>query len=347
MHRKKKILSTGMNRTIKDYFTIGLKGIAMGAADVVPGVSGGTIAFISGIYEELLGSISNINLGLLKTLKEKGLKATWEQVNGNFLLSLFVGIAVSFVSLAKAISWLLKNQPVLLWAFFFGLVLASVLYMAKQITKWNAISVVLLIFGAVLAYWITTLNPLVSENSSSVFLLLAGAIAICAMILPGISGSFILLLLGAYKPIIDAVNNRDFKTIAFVGVGAVVGLLTFSRVLKWLFQHYKNVTLAVLTGFIIGSLNKIWPWKQTEMVFDKTKGKTVSFSEISDLATLSVHQKSVNDFETLKLISERSISPALYNEINQVDAQLLLAMGFAFLGFALILLLEKLAVKKQ
>lgn len=336
-----------MNRTIKDYFTIGLKGIAMGAADVVPGVSGGTIAFISGVYEELLGSISNINLGLLKTLKEKGLKATWEQVNGNFLLSLFVGIAVSFVSLAKAISWLLKNQPVLLWAFFFGLVLASVLYMAKQITKWNAISVVLLIFGAVLAYWITTLNPLVSENSSSVFLLLAGAIAICAMILPGISGSFILLLLGAYKPIIDAVNNRDFKTIAFVGIGAVVGLLTFSRVLKWLFQHYKNVTLAVLTGFIIGSLNKIWPWKQTEMVFDKTKGKTVSFSEISDLATLSVHQKSVNDFETLKLISERSISPALYNEINQVDAQLLLAMGFAILGFALILLLEKLAVKKQ
>lgn len=336
-----------MERTIKDYISVGLKGMAMGAADVVPGVSGGTIAFISGIYEELLGSISNINASLFKTFQKQGFKTAWKQLNGNFLLALLIGIAISFVSLAKVISWLLKNEPVLLWSFFFGLVLASVLYMAKQITKWNITSFILLISGAVLAYWITTLNPLVSENSSPIFLFLSGAIAICAMILPGISGSFILLLLGAYKPIIDAINDRDLKTVALVGGGAVVGLLTFARVLKWLFTHYKNAMLAVLTGFIVGSLNKIWPWKQTEMVFDKATGKTIPFSEISDYGTLSVFQKNINNFESIKLISEQSILPTQYSEINQaVNAQILPAIVLAVIGFALILLLEKLAVKK-
>ncbi|MBS9773674.1 MAG: DUF368 domain-containing protein [Tenacibaculum sp.] len=336
-----------MKRTIKDYFLIGLKGMAMGAADVVPGVSGGTIAFILGIYEELLSSISNVNLSLLKTLKDKGIKKAWQQLNGNFLLSILLGIFISFISLAKIISWLLKNQPVLLWAFFFGLVLASVLYIIKQITKWNIVSFVLLFVGAILAYWITTLNPLVSENSSPIFLFLSGAIAICAMILPGISGSFILLLLGAYKPIISAINNKDFKTIAFVGAGAVLGILTFARVLKWLFAHYKNEMLAVLTGFIIGSLNKIWPWKQTNMVFDKISGKVVPFSEVSDYLTLSVYQKSINNFETIKLISEKSISPFKYSYGNHsTDSQLFLAIGLAVVGFALILLMEKLAVKK-
>lgn len=335
-------------RTIKDYFSVGLKGIAMGAADVVPGVSGGTIAFISGIYEELLNSISSINVGLLKTLRKDGFKVAWKQLNGNFLLTLLIGIAISLVSLAKVISWLLENQPVLLWSFFFGLVLASVLYMAKQITKWNIASVGLLVLGTLLAYWITTLNPLVSENSSPVFLLLSGAIAICAMILPGISGSFILLLLGAYKPIIDAINNRDVKTILLVGTGAVIGLLTFSRVLKWLFKYYKNATLSVLTGFIIGSLNKIWPWKQTEIVFDKAKGTSVLLSKITDIGTLSVYQKSINNFESLKLISEKSILPIKYTQVNQnIDAQLLPAIGLAIVGFVLILFLEKLAVKKQ
>ena len=161
-----------MNRTIKDYFVIMLKGIAMGAADVVPGVSGGTIAFISGIYEELLGSISNINLKLLKTLKKEGFKSAWKQVNGNFLVTLFVGIFISIVSLAKMISWLLMHHPVLVWSFFFGLVLASVIYIAKQVTQWNLASGILLMLGAILAYYITTLNPLVSENSSMSFMFL-------------------------------------------------------------------------------------------------------------------------------------------------------------------------------
>ncbi len=307
-----------MSRNLKDYVVIGLKGMAMGAADVVPGVSGGTIAFISGIYEELLGSISNVNLGLLKTLKENGFKAAWKQVNGNFLLSLFIGIFISIISLAKAIKYLLENEPVLLWSFFFGLVLASIIYIAKQITKWNPIAVVGLILGAFLAYYITTLNPLVSENSSPVFIFIAGAIAICAMILPGISGSFILVLLGAYKPVLDAVNNKDFKTIIVFMVGAVIGLLTFSKVLKWLFKHYKNLTLAVLTGFIIGSLNKIWPWKETLTWRTNSHGVEVPFNQ-------------------------QSVSPFSFDG----DAQLLMAVVLSAFGFGLILLMEKLAVKKH
>ncbi|WP_026775204.1 DUF368 domain-containing protein [Polaribacter sp. Hel_I_88] len=337
-----------MSRKIKDYVVIGLKGMAMGAADVVPGVSGGTIAFISGIYEELLGSISNVNVGLFKTLKNDGFKAAWKQLNGNFLLALFIGIFISIVSLAKAIKYLLENQPVLLWSFFFGLVLASIIYIAKQITKWNLISIIILILGAFLAFYITTLNPLVSESSSSLYILFAGAIAICAMILPGISGSFILVLLGAYKPILDAVTNRDFKTILIFMTGAVVGLLAFSKILKWLFANYKNYTLAVLTGFIIGSLNKIWPWKLTQSVFDKSSSAVVPFNEVSNVGSLSVYQKQIDNFETYKVALEKSISPFQYTEVNLgLDSQLIPALILAVVGFVLILLMEKLAVKKQ
>jgi len=306
-----------MNRTIKDFVVIGLKGMAMGAADVVPGVSGGTIAFISGIYEELLTSISNVNFSLIKTLKSQGIKAAWKQVNGSFLVSLFIGIFVSIVSLAKAIKWMLENEPILIWSFFFGLVLASIIYIAKQIKKWNVFTFVLLVLGAILAYYITTLNPLVTENSSSLFLFLAAALAICAMILPGISGAFILVLLGAYKPVLAAVNNRDFTTIAIVGAGAIVGLLTFSRILKWLFTNFKNYTLAVLTGFIIGSLNKIWPWKETLTWRTNSHGVKVP-------------------------LNQQSISPFSFE-----NNQLLLAIVLAVVGFGLILLLEKLAVKKE
>ncbi|PKH52714.1 DUF368 domain-containing protein [Tenacibaculum sp. Bg11-29] len=306
-----------MNRTNKDYVVIMLKGMAMGAADVVPGVSGGTIAFISGIYEELLSSISNVNLSLFKTLKKDGIKAAWKQLNGNFLASLFIGIFISIVSLAKVISWLLESHPILLWSFFFGLVLASVIYIAKQITRWNYIVVLLLLFGAVLAYYITTLNPIVSENSSTLFMFFAGAIAICAMILPGISGSFILVLLGAYKPVLTAINNRDFTTIAAVGLGAILGLLSFSRILKYLFTNYKNYTLAVLTGFIIGSLNKIWPWKKVLTFRTNSHGEQVPFNELS-------------------------VSPFAY----EGDPKLIYASLLIVAGFALILVLEKLAVKK-
>lgn len=304
-----------MQRSIKDYFVISLKGMAMGAADVVPGVSGGTIAFISGIYEEFVESVSSVNFNTLKVLKSDGFKAAWNQMNGNFLMALLLGIGISIVSLAKLISWLLENESILLWSFFFGLVLASVLYIGKQISKWNFLTVVIFIFGTGLAFYITTLQPLVSENSSALFMFLAGALAICAMILPGISGAFILVLLGAYRPALEAIHTRDLKMIAIIGAGAMVGLFTFSRILKWLFHHYKNMTLAVLTGFVLGSLNKIWPWKKI-------------------LETKIIEGKEI-------ILKEVSISPFAY----EGDHQLYLAILLAVIGFMVIILLEKLATK--
>jgi putative membrane protein len=303
-------------RKISHYFIILLKGIAMGAADVVPGVSGGTIAFISGIYEELLTSISSINFSTLRLLKSKGIAAVWKSINGNFLIALAIGIFISIVSLAKLITWLLVHQPILVWSFFFGLVLASILYISKQITRWNSISIGLLLLGAVIAYYISTLQPLVSENSSPLFLFIAGSIAICAMILPGISGAFILVLLGAYKPVLEAIHEKDFKIIAILGFGAIVGLLSFSKLLKWLFNSFKNYTLAILTGFIVGSLNKIWPWKETLTWRINSHGTEVPFNQ-------------------------QSISPFSF----EGDAQLLLAIVIAIVGFTLIIVLEKLANK--
>ena len=307
-----------MKRSLKDYIIISLKGMAMGAADVVPGVSGGTIAFISGIYEELLNSISSFNFSLLKVFRKEGFKQVWKIVNGPFLLALFIGISVSVLSLAKLIATLLENHPIVIWSFFFGLVLASIIYIGKQITRWTIGSVLCLIFGVILAFYITTLNPMVSENSSPWFLFLAGMIAICAMILPGISGSFILVLLGAYKLVLNALNTKDFFSIIVFMLGAVVGLLTFSRILKWLFFTYKNYTLATLTGFIIGSLNKIWPWQEIISWRTNSKGVEVPFNTTS-------------------------VSPFSF----EGDSQLMMAILLAIIGFGLILLLEKLAVKKD
>ena len=307
-----------MKRSFKEYIVISLKGMAMGAADVVPGVSGGTIAFISGIYEELLNSISSFNFSLINVFKNEGFKSVWIKVNGNFLVSLFVGILISVLSLAKLIESMLENHPIVIWSFFFGLVLASIIYIGKQITKWTKGSVLCLILGAILAFYITTLNPMVSANSSPWFLFLAGMIAICAMILPGISGSFILVLLGAYKPVLNALNTKDFVSIIIFLVGAVLGLLSFSRILKWLFSTYKNYTLATLTGFIIGSLNKIWPWKETISWRINSKGIEVPFNTAS-------------------------VSPFSF----EGDNQLLISIFLMLIGFGLIILLEKLAIKKD
>lgn len=250
-----------------------LKGIAMGAADVVPGVSGGTIAFISGIYEELLGTISSIKPSLLQTLFTDGIRAFWKEINGAFLAPLLCGIAISVLSLAKGISWMLENEPVLLWSFFFGLVLASIFLVGKQVKRWNVASIVAFILGAGFAFWITLLPPL-APSTSMWFLFISGAIAICAMILPGISGSFILLILGSYKVVINAVKGLEIKEILIFGTGCIVGLLSFSRLLKWLFAKYQNTTIAILTGFLLGSLNKLWPWKEnTLLLYTHSDGK--------------------------------------------------------------------------
>lgn len=302
-------------RQLLDYVFITLKGIAMGAADVVPGVSGGTIAFISGIYEELISSINNINLSLFTTLRKEGLKAFWDKANGNFLLALFSGIFISVLSLAKFLSWLLENQPILLWSFFFGLVLASIFFVGKEIKKWSIAAVVIFIFGAAIAYFITELPP--NENVDSLpYLFLSGALAVCAMILPGISGAFILVLLGSYKTILDAVHERDVKIVITVALGAIFGLLSFARLLKWMFNHYKNITLALLTGFILGSLNKIWPWKKV-------------------LETKTFGDKTV-------VIDDINVLPGAFDG----DNQLILAIILAIIGFSLIFILERVASKK-
>lgn len=251
-----------MQRNLKDYLIISFKGLAMGAADAVPGVSGGTIAFISGIYEELINTISNINRSLFKTLFNKGVKAFWNQANGNFLLALITGIIISFVSFMKLAKYLLETHPILIWSFFFGLIVASIYFVGKQITKWYFKTIIALIIGATIAFFISEL-PSLGTNNSPWFLFFAGLIAICAMILPGISGSFILIILGAYKTLSNAIHDADLKKIIIFGCGAVVGLLSFSHVLKWLFKNYHDITLALLTGFIFGSLNKVWPWKNT------------------------------------------------------------------------------------
>jgi len=302
-------------RRILDYVFITLKGIAMGAADVVPGVSGGTIAFISGIYEELITSINNINLSLVPLFRKEGAKAVWNKINGNFLASLFLGIFISVLSLAKFLSWLLENEPILLWSFFFGLVVASIFMVAKEITKWNLGSILVFIAGSILAYFITEL-PVNNNVDSLPFLFLSGALAICAMILPGISGAFILVLLGSYKTILDAVHERDIKIILTVGVGAIFGLLSFARLLKWMFNHYKNITLALLTGFILGSLNKIWPWKK--VLETKTFG------------------------EKIIVVDDVNVLPGTF----EGDNKLMLAIILAVLGFSLIFILERSASKK-
>ena len=288
--------------------------MAMGAADVVPGVSGGTIAFITGIYEELITAINNINFSLFKTWKRDGFKAAWAQLNGNFLLALFVGIFFSLLSLAKVVGWLLDNEPVLLWSFFFGLVAASVIFVGKEIKKWNAGTLVALLVGAAIAFYITLLPP--SGNSDSLpYLFLSGALAVCAMILPGISGAFILVLLGSYKTILSAVDELDLSIITVVGAGAIFGLLSFARLLKWMFSNYKNITLAILTGFILGSLNKIWPWKRI-------------------LETRTIGEK--------EIIIDQNTSPFSYDG----DPQLIFALIAAIIGFSLIFILERSASKK-
>lgn len=335
-----------MQRRFKDYFLITLKGVAMGAADAVPGVSGGTIALISGIYEELISTISNVNISLIKTLRQDGFKTFWKALNGNFILALLIGILTSFASFMRLAKYLIEEHPVLIWSFFFGLIIASIFFVGKQIKKWSLATIISLIIGAFAAYYVTTL-PSMASNSNPLFLFLAGAIAICAMILPGISGSFILVILGAYKTLSDAIHDWDFKRIAIFGVGAVVGLLSFSRVLKWLFKHYHNTTLALLTGFIVGSLNKIWPWKKSIMVLNDTTGQAVPFSNISNLGSLSVYQQQINDFESYKIVTEESVSPFDYSSINNGESsQLIAAIVLIVAGFLTIFILEKIGNKK-
>lgn len=306
-----------MQRSLKDYFLITLRGIMMGAADVVPGVSGGTIAFITGIYEELIDSIKSIDHIGVKLLFKEGIPAFWKHINGWFLVALFTGIGISILSLVKVISYLLETFPTMLWGFFFGLIVSSALYIGLKIKKWGVLRGVALAAGIAIAYFITTLTQTQTPDAPW-FIFLAGMIAICAMILPGISGSFLLLILGKYKYIIHSIKEFDLITIATFGAGCVVGLLSFSHVLSWLFKKYHDMTIAVLTGFMVGSLNKVWPWKNTLETYVDRHG------------------------DVMPLV-QQNVFPGSYTE---GDPSTMAVIGLAIAGFLVVLLLERLGKQK-
>lgn len=299
-----------MDRNLKDYGLLVLKGMGMGAADVVPGVSGGTIAFIVGIYEELINSIKSINASTLKLLFTLKVATFWKAINANFLLSIVGGIAISIFSLAKAITWLLVNQPVLVWAFFFGLVLASTWFVSKDIKKWDWKTILSFIVGAIIAYYITVATP--AETPTNLFFIfLCGAIAICAMILPGISGSFILVLLGKYFYIMEAVKTFNIPVMLVFIAGAFIGITSFSRVLSFALRKFHDITISVLAGFMLGSLNKVWPWKETIETYIDNHGIT-------------------------KPLVEANIAP---------DHYIWEGFGLMIAGFLLVYFLEKLSAK--
>ena len=267
-----------------DYLMVTVKGICMGAADVIPGVSGGTIAFMTGIYEELVGSINSINGEAVRLLFTGKFKAFWKHINGNFLISLIAGILVSILSLAKLMTYLLTYHPVQTWAFFFGLIVASSIFILKGISGWKFKDIIMLILGIIIGIVVCTLTPTQTPDGLW-FIFICGAIAICAMILPGISGSFILLILGKYEYMLGTITKitsgdgtlMDFAIILIFVLGAVIGILAFSRFLHWLLARYHRATLLVLAGFIIGSLVKVWPWSDMA---------TVAASQFPELAAL-------------------------------------------------------------
>jgi len=246
---------------LKFDFWLFLKGALMGAADVVPGVSGGTIAFITGIYERLLVSLQTIVPALVELIKDRDFSSFWKKINGAFLMTLFSGILLSVLLFAKLIAYLLVNHPIPLWSFFFGLIVASVSIVGKQINEWNIRLFVSIVVGALIAYCFTQLSP-ASVEHSYLNAFLSGLIAICAMILPGISGSFILVMLGTYSFILGAIKDFDVIILAIFSSGCLVGLLSIANLLVWAFSRFRNITLALLTGFMIGALTKVWPWKE-------------------------------------------------------------------------------------
>jgi len=333
---------------MKSLLTI-LKGIAMGAADIVPGVSGGTIAFITGIYEELIESIKSLNLHALTILFKEGPTAFWKSINGAFLLRLFTGILFSILILSKFISYLLNYHPVKLWSFFFGLIIASVFLIIREIGSWKKRVYFGILIGTIVSYFVTIATPTQSPDGL-IYLFFYGFFAIIAMILPGISGAFILLLLGAYSTLIGIVNNfrialttMDMEILADSGLrififlfGCLSGLIAFSRVLSWMFKNYKNTTLAMLTGFMIGSLNKIWPWKET-------------------ISSRIAHEGKIN--EAIVPFIQDNVWPWNFEGLNQVekslsilpekDPQMMISILIMVFGAGLIFLLSRFAPKND
>jgi len=281
---------TRKQRSLIDYLVLTLKGICMGASDVIPGVSGGTMAFILGIYEELIFSIKSFDLKFLRLFVTFHFGEAFRGIRWQFLLAVLSGIGIAIVSLARVLAWLLENEPVLIWSFFFGLISASVITVSRRVTRWSALLFVSVALGGAAAFWIVGLIPAKTPNAPW-YLFLSGAVAICAMILPGISGAFILVLLGKYQYVLQALNNRDLFVLATVAAGACLGIVLFSRLLGWLFTTHHDLIVSILTGFMLGSLRKIWPWKEAVQEFNHgVAGAFVTYRNILpsswDMATL-------------------------------------------------------------
>ncbi len=256
------------NRSFRDYIVLGVKGFCMGASDVVPGVSGGTMAFILGIYEELIDAIKSFDLKSFQFFVTLKFRPLLGRISWQFLLAVGIGIFTAIFTLSGLLSWLLQNRPVFIWSFFLGLILASVVSVSRRVEAWRILTWLCLVGGTLGSYFLVGLVP-VSTPNDYWFLFLCGAVAICAMILPGISGSYILVLLGKYQYVLDAVNHRDFLVLGLVAAGACVGIIAFARILGWLLKNYHDLMVATLTGLMIGSLRKIWPWKEAlESVVD-------------------------------------------------------------------------------
>lgn len=307
------------NRTIKDYILLALKGMAMGAADVVPGVSGGTVAFITGIYSELLHSLKQCGPQALMVLYKEGLSSFWKHINGTFLVVLFGGILLSLKTLATVIIYGMDNYPLIVWAFFSGLIASSIILLLKQQNRWNYVQVISFLVGVAFVVGVTYLRPAQLPGHWWV-LFLGGFVAICAMILPGVSGSFILLLMGLYPLFLEAVETLDIAALAIIAAGCASGLMVFSRFLSWLMDTYLNATLAMLTGFLVGSLTVTWPWKHM------VESTTDRHGDIIPLV-------------------QTNIGPNKFTELTGQESMLLEVLLAAAIGVILVLSVELLASK--
>lgn len=318
-----------------------LKGAAMGIAEVIPGVSGGTIAFISGIYERLLQAIKSFNFSLIPTFKKEGVRGVWRAIDGVFLFSLLGGMALGLLFGLMVITHFMETHPEPLWGFFFGLILASIFIMMKEIKQWKIVWTALLA-GAITAFVITVVSP-AEGNTSLWYVFVSGMLAICALMLPGISGSFILLLLGMYAYIIhtlkDLLISPDLTkliVIAVFGLGCIIGLTGFSRVLTWLFKNYQQWTLAAMVGFLFGSLNKIWPWRNTTAIADKETGLIREIDQVSALSNL--------DKSTYKIVSEQNVLP---HDYMMADPKTWLTIFACIFGLAIVLVISRLNTSNQ
>ena len=334
------------NKYVK-YFIVGVKGFLMGAADAIPGVSGGTIALVTGIYKELIESISNIDFNLFRNLKNDSFPILWRKYNINFLLPLIIGIFIGFLTLINIVSFMLENFSIQTWSFLNGLVIASGLIVLRNIKTWNILILLFLIIGFFSVIKISSIQ-INHTDSSLLYLFFVGAIGICAMLLPGISGALILLILGAYKTLKNSITDLNFLNLAFFFSGALFGIISFSKIIKWFLKKKPNISYGFLSGLILGSLNKLWPWKSTIKVLNRKTLEIIDFSKISNVGTLSVFQKINLDSNTFEPVLEENISPQVFSAINNKEpSHLLESVIFVLVGFLFVIMLEQVSFKLQ